>query len=154
MRVGGQGAIVTGEGLEGGKQRLPQGQFLVSYMNYSFQKYKHILIVRGIVAICIVAQMQHCKYCRTNATLGTFLPIKCNTWYFFVEQVQHQPKMCCRSCATPLKPVAQVQYLAKKGIFDQVKHQHVAQVQLIRLLHLFDTLHMTVALVRHNFFYM
>ena len=23
MRVGGQGAIVTGEGLEGGKQRLP-----------------------------------------------------------------------------------------------------------------------------------
>ena len=29
MRVGGQGAIVTGEGLEGGKQRLPLRVFFL-----------------------------------------------------------------------------------------------------------------------------
>ena len=29
MRVGGQGAIVTGEGLEGGKQRLPPRVFFL-----------------------------------------------------------------------------------------------------------------------------
>ena len=34
MRVGGQGAIVTGEGLEGGKQRLPPRVFfLVIYID-------------------------------------------------------------------------------------------------------------------------
>ena len=49
MRVGGQGAIVTGKGLEGGKQRLPPRVFFLVFI------YKRIHPSFGFLALFVDA---------------------------------------------------------------------------------------------------